>query len=70
MNDHARPTRLALIRQRKPILSQRTRGWLNNAAITFAALMLILSAVGAAGTWDMHNEPEAPHGETKTLTDW
>lgn len=70
MNDHARPARLALIRQRKPIFSQRTRDWLNNAAITFAALMLILSAVGAASTWDMHNEPEPQHGATKTLTDW
>ena len=70
MNDHARPARLAMIRQRKPMLSQRACDWLNNAAITFAALMLILSAIGAASTWDMHNEPEASHGATKTLTDW
>lgn len=69
MNDHARPARLAMIRQRKPIFSQRTRDWLNNAAITFAALMLILSAVGAASTWDMHNEPEPQHYATKALTD-
>ena len=68
MNDHARPARLAMIRQRKPILSQRTRDWLHNAALTFAALMLILSAIGAASTWDTHNEPEPPHA--KTLTDW
>jgi len=70
VNDHARPARLAMIRQRKPILSQRARDWLHNAAVAGAALMLILSAIGAASTWDMHNEPEAPHGETKTLTDW
>ena len=68
MNDHARPARLALIRQRKPILSQRTRDWLHNAAVAGAALMLILSAIGAASTWDMHNEPEPPHA--RALTDW
>lgn len=67
MNDHARPARLALIRQRKPIFSQRTRDWLHNAAVVACALMLILSAVGAASTWDMHNEPE-PH--TRAATDW
>lgn len=70
MNDHARPARLAMIRQRKPMLSQRACDWLHNAAVVGAALMLILSAIGAASTWDMHNEPEAPHGEAKTLTDW
>ena len=69
MNDHARPARLAMIRQRKPMLSQRTRDWLNNAAAVGVALMLILSSIGAASTWDMHNEPEPPHGETKTLAD-
>ena len=70
MNDHARPARLAMIRQRKPMLSQRACDWLHSAAVVGAVLMLILSAIGAASTWDMHNEPEASHGATKTLTDW
>ena len=68
MNDHARPARLAMIRQRKPMLSQRACDWLHNAAVAGAVLMLMLSAIGAASTWDMHNEPEASHA--RTLTDW
>ena len=42
--------RLAMIRQRKPILSQRARDRLHNAAVAGAVLMLMLSVIGAAST--------------------